>query len=77
MNNKRRGVLLKLAVPSLEKAASYVSQVLDDEQDALDNIPENFESTDRYAKIEEAIESLEEAIESIDSAKESVEAAVL
>lgn len=75
MNNKRRNTLLKLAVPLLQKASDYVSQVLDAEEDALDNIPENLCGTERCENIESAVDSLNEAIESIDSAKESIEAA--
>ena len=74
MNNKRRD-LLKLAVQLLERASGYVSQALDAEQDCLDNMPENLQSSERYEKMEAAIDSLEAAIESIDSAKESIEEA--
>ena len=38
----------------------------------LDNMPENLQSSERYEKMEAAIDSLEAAIESIDSAKESI-----
>lgn len=72
MNNKRRDSL-KLAVQLLERASGYVSQALDAEQDCLDNMPENLQSSERYEKMEAAIDSLEAAIESIDSAKESIE----
>ena len=75
MNNKRRSTLLQLAVPLLQKASDYVSQVLDVEEDALDNIPENLCGSERYEKIESAIYNLEDAIDSIDNAKESIEAA--
>ena len=75
MNDKRRSTLLQLAVPLLQKASDYVSQVLDAEEDALDNIPENLCGSERYEKIESAIDNLEDAIESIDNAKESIEAA--
>ena len=51
MNNKRRD-LLKLAVQLLERASGYVSQALDAEQDCLDNMPENLQSSERYEKME-------------------------
>lgn len=77
MNNKRRD-LLKLAINLLERASGYVDQALDAEQDCLDNMPENLQSSEneRYEKFEAAIANLESAIESIDSAKESIEYAV-
>lgn len=72
MNNKRRD-LLKLAVQHLDTASSYVSRALDSEQDCLDNMPENLQASERYEKMESAIDSLEAAIEDIDRAKESIE----
>lgn len=74
MNNKRR-TLLQKAISTLDTAADYINTVLNEEQDSLDNMPENLESGDRYAKMEAAIDKLEEAIEEIDSAKESLEEA--
>ena len=67
MNNKRRAVIDR-AIAHLQAAQELVSDVLDEEQEALDNIPENLEGTDRYEKIENAVDSLEETSESIDSA---------
>lgn len=74
MNNKRRALLQK-AIATLDSASGYVSTVLDEEQDSFDNMPENLESSDRYIKMETAIDKLEEAIEQIDSAKECLEEA--
>ena len=74
MNNKRRG-LLQLAIQTLEKASDYISQALEAEQDCLDNIPENLQSSEAYEKMEAAVDNLESAIDSIDNAKESIEAA--
>lgn len=75
--NKNRRDLLKLAVQMLEKASDYVSQALEGEQDCLDNMPENLQYSEKYEKMEAAIDNLEEAVESIDSAKESIEEASL
>lgn len=73
--NKARRDLLKRAISALETASSYVSYALDQEQDCLDNLPENLESSERYEKMETAIEKLEEAIENIDGAKTCIEEA--
>ena len=54
-------MILKTAIPLLDRAYDVVYGVLDGEQDALDNIPENLQSSSRYEKIEDAISSLEEA----------------
>lgn len=74
MNNKKR-YLLKSAVQILEQAHDYVSAALEDEQDCLDNMPENLQSSEKYEKMEEAISNLESAIESIENAKDSIESA--
>lgn len=75
MNNKKRSVLER-AVLLLEKVSEYVSQVEDDEQNALDNIPENLQSSERYEKIEDAVSNLENAINGIDEVKENIELAM-
>lgn len=74
MNSKRRDTL-KLAIGYLEKASGCVSKALDEEQDCLDNLPENLQDSERYQKMEVAIDKLEDAAEQIDSAKESIEEA--
>ena len=74
MNSKRR-VLLKSAFNLLETASDYVSRVLDEEQDCFDNIPDNLQSSEKYEKMEMAIDALESVIENIDYAKEGIEEA--
>lgn len=76
MNNKKRSVL-KQAMFLLERVSDYVSQIEEDEQDALDNMPENLQSSDRYEKMENAIDKLEEAINGIDEVKENIESAMV
>ena len=67
MNSKRRAVISH-AITHLQAAQEIVSNVLDEEQEALDNIPENLEATERYEKIENAVDALNDASDSIDSA---------
>ena len=76
MNNKRRA-LLKKSVEALETASNYISIVLDEEQDSLDNTPENLEGSERYEKMEEAIDKLELALECIDQSEEYVNEACM
>ena len=75
MNQSRRN-RLKTALEMLSSASSIVSMAYDMESDALGNIPESFESTDRYAKMEDAVDNLSDAGESIDNAIESLEKAI-
>lgn len=74
MNNLRRGLLDK-ALKALDDAEEYVNSVLDEEQDCLSNIPESFEGTDRYNKMESAIDSLESALDSISDARSQIDSA--
>ena len=74
LNNKKRESL-KDARMYLERASNIVSRVLDEEENCLDNMPENLQSSEKYERMEAVIEKLEEAIEQIDSAKENIDEA--
>ena len=74
MNDKRRQ-LLHRAVNSLDVAELLVAQALDEEQDALDSMPENLEASERYEKMETAVELLEEVIENIGAARSEIDEA--
>ena len=75
MNNKRRSKLKK-ADGILSEALSIVQAVLDEEEDSFENIPESLQGTDRYDKMEEAIDYLGDCVEQIDAAKTSISMAV-
>lgn len=74
MNNKRRSTL-KMAIELLDKASNYISIVLEEEQECLDNMPENFEASDKYEKMEMAVDNLEYAIDGIEEMKEKIQEA--
>lgn len=75
MNNKRR-TQLERALSILSNASSILEDVLDAEQDSMDNYPENLQSTDRFERMEQAVDSLGEALDLISGAKESVRSAL-
>lgn len=54
-----------------------VDAVCDKEQDCVDNYPENLQSTERFERMEDAVESLNEALEKIDDAKGCIQAAII
>lgn len=64
LNNARR-VRLKNAVKYLEMAGEIVSSVSDIENDIVDNVPENLQSSDRYDMMVSCAESLEDAYEKL------------
>ncbi len=69
MNKSKRNNLAK-ARHLLENAVGIVSDVRDEEQDALDNMPENLQSSDRCVEMEEAIDAMEDAISCIEDASD-------
>lgn len=71
MDAKRRG-RLRDALNMLSSAASIVETVCDKEEDCIDNYPENLQGTERYEKMEDAVDNLNEALEKIGEAKEFI-----
>jgi hypothetical protein len=64
--------LLKRASELLGTASGLVSTALEQEEDALDNMPDNLQGSERYEKIEAAVDLLNDASECIDSAIEKI-----
>ena len=75
MNEKRRE-RLRDAVKMLTRVASVVETVCDNEQDAMDNIPENLQATERFERMEDAVDSLNDALEKIEDAKGHIQSAL-
>lgn len=71
INNNRRDIL-KRASNLLSTASGLVSTALDGEEDALDNMPENLQGSERYEKIEATVDLLNDASECIDAAIEKI-----
>ncbi len=70
--NKDKRTRIAQAVSLLETAFNIVESVRDDEQDCLDNMPENLEYSERYEKMENAVDKLDDAISSIEEAKDAL-----
>ena len=73
MNKKRRE---KLAISAIERAEQIIDFVKDDEELALDNIPENLHDSDKASAMEDAVEHLGEALDHIRQAQEEIEQAI-
>ena len=65
MNNKRRA-RLKEILNMLNECREKITDVYDEEVEALDNLPESFEGTDRYELIENNVDLFESAIDFLD-----------
>ena len=74
MNTRRRASLLK-AVDLLNEAKEIVDTAQEEEQDALDNMPESLEGTERYEKMENAADLLSDVSQNLDDAIEWIEEA--
>lgn len=74
--NKKRRELLKSARPFLTQAASIIERAAEQESDCMDNMPENLQDTDRYEKMEKAVENLEAALEHIENAQDCISEAI-
>lgn len=69
MNNKRRKEISKI-VSTLEDVRDRLSEVVDEEQSAFDNMPESIQGSNRGCESEEAIGYLSDALDSVQSALE-------
>lgn len=69
MNNKRRKEISKIS-SILEDVKFRLSVVVDEEQEAFDNMPESLQGSERGCESEEALDSMNDALDSIDSAIE-------
>lgn len=74
--NKKRRELLQSARPFLTQAASIIEQAAEQESDCLDNMPGSLQDTDRYEKMEKAVENLEAALEHIENAQDCLAEAI-
>ena len=75
MNNERRK-RLKNSIQLLHQSSEILVDVVTDEEDTLNGMPESLSHTDRYQTMECAVNSLEEAIEKLDQVIELVEDAM-
>ena len=72
--NKLRRSSIQSIIDALGTAQSDVENVQYEEQDCLDNLPENLQSSERADRMQEAIDALEEAADLISQAVEQLNA---
>lgn len=65
MNNKRRKQI-GLAIEKIEEASNILQEVLDDEEEAFDNMPENLQGSIRGEESQEAIDLLGSSIDNLE-----------
>lgn len=67
---------MESARPFLTQAANIIERAAEQESDCMDNMPESLQDTERYEKMERAVENLESALEHIESAKDCIDEAI-
>lgn len=71
MNNVRRKELREI-VAELEKVKGRLESVMDDEQDAYDNLPEGLQCSSRGEDMDEAISTMSDVCDSLDEAIDGI-----
>ena len=66
MNKARRKEIAR-AIELIEQAREILETLMDEEQEAFDNMPESLQSTERGETMEEYISILEERIDALDT----------
>lgn len=75
MDDKRR-TRLREAIKMLDSALSIVDAVCDQEQECIDNYPENLQGTERFERMENAVDDMSEAADRIGEAVDSIQSAI-
>ena len=74
MNNSRRGILASIS-EAIGELEARLQEVIDEEQDAYDNLPESIQNGERGQRSPEAIDALDQALESLSEARSQIEEA--
>lgn len=72
MNNLRRKQI-DLIISKLEESKSELETLLEEEQEAFDNLPDSLQDSEKGEKAQEAISNLEDAISNIEDTINSLE----
>lgn len=74
MNNSRRGILASIS-EAIGELEARLQEVIDEEQDAYDNLSESIQNGERGQRSSEAIDALDQALESLSEARSQIEEA--
>ena len=70
--NKARKNKLKAILDELETLYARLDDIRGLEEDAMMNVPESLQETDRYEEMEEAFDNLDNACSSLEDALDSI-----
>ena len=64
--NKARKRVISDAVIRLREVRGVIETVRDDELNAMENVPENLQESERYSSMEDAVDIMDDAIDNLD-----------
>ena len=73
--NKERRKSLKEIQGKMESLAQDLEALKEEEEEYRDNMPENFQESERYQRADEVCDLLQEALENLDNAYQQIEEA--
>ena len=71
--NKNRRKRIEEIINAIVDAADNLEVIKDEEQEVFDNMPENFQYTERGEAIQENVDDLDDAISNLQDAIETLE----
>lgn len=74
MNKDRRNRLQEVK-ESLDDVISQIEEIRDEEQEALDNMPDSFQQAERGDRMQTAIDTMDEAISAIGDVQQTIDEA--
>ena len=73
--NKPRRKALQGIIDQLEELKGALEEILSEEEEYRDNMPENMQGGEKYEKVEEAVSNIDDAVSTIEDVISSIEAA--
>ncbi len=74
--NAQRGKWINSVWDKLDELKSEIESIMEEEQEAYDNLPESIQDGERGEKMQEAIDNLSNSMDSIDEAISYLESSV-
>ena len=74
--NKSRRARLNATINALTELRSDLEIVHDEEDEAMENMPESLQESDRYYAMEEACDNMSDAMDALDEAVDALESAI-
>lgn len=74
--NKERRKRIEAIMDALSQAYGELEELRDEEDEAYDNLPENFQEGSRGEAMQEAIDNMETALAAVEEAKDALEEAI-